>query len=159
MSGPRWPGHSPSTGSGPAARLRAVLALPRCALALLGAASVIVAAACLRVPGVAALAADPPWHGLVACPWRALTHLPCPGCGGTRAVLRLAVLDLPGAFLFNPLVTVTALAAMLLGALALLAPRATDALLARSGRFLATRPGRLALLAALLAEMAAVAIL
>jgi len=136
-------------------RWHAMRASPRCALALLGATSVLVIAACLRVPALAALAAAGPARGIAACPWRALTHVACPGCGGTRAFLRLAVLDLPGAFAANPLVTAAALAAVLAGVLALLAPRGTDSFLERGGRLLATRRGRLALAAALIAEMAA----
>ncbi len=139
----------------PGPRLRAISALPRCELALLGGASVVVLAACLRVPALAALAAAAgPALGITACPWRALTQVACPGCGGTRAFLRLAVLDLPGAFALNPLVTAAALAAVLLGGLAFLAPRATDAFLERCGRLFASRRGRLALAAALIAEMA-----
>ena len=135
-------------------RWRTTCASPRCVLALLGAASVSVLAACLRAPALASLAAAGPAHGIVACPWRAITHVACPGCGGTRAFLRLAVFDVQGAFAANPLVTAAALAAVLLGSLALLAPRGTDSLLERGGRFLATRRGRLALAAALIAEMA-----
>ena len=35
--------------------------------------------------------------------------LPCPTCGGTRALGRLFALDLPGAFAMNPLVAAGAL--------------------------------------------------
>jgi hypothetical protein len=38
------------------------------------------------------------------CPFNALTGLPCPGCGMTRAFLALGRLDLAGAFALNPLV-------------------------------------------------------
>jgi len=37
------------------------------------------------------------------CAFKQLTGLPCPTCGGTRALGRLATLDLPGAFAMNPL--------------------------------------------------------
>jgi hypothetical protein len=49
---------------------------------------------------------------LFCCPWRHLTGLPCPTCGGTHAALALARLDVTGAWRENPLVT--AAAAMLL---------------------------------------------
>jgi hypothetical protein len=127
---------------------------PLRALALLTAAAVVALAAILRVPAMAALAASGPAIGLVACPWRMLTHLPCPGCGGTRAFLRLGALDLPGAFAASPLVTAAALGAVLGGALAVVAPGTTDRILARGGRFLGTRRGRLALAAVLAAQMA-----
>jgi len=38
------------------------------------------------------------------CPFKALTGLPCPGCGMTHAFLSLGRLDLAGAFAWNPLV-------------------------------------------------------
>ena len=41
------------------------------------------------------------------CPFLALTGLPCPTCGGTRAFAALAGGDLWRALLLNPLVTVT----------------------------------------------------
>jgi hypothetical protein len=37
------------------------------------------------------------------CAFKQLTGLPCPTCGGTRALGRLAALDLHGAFVMNPL--------------------------------------------------------
>jgi hypothetical protein len=37
------------------------------------------------------------------CAFKQLTGLPCPTCGGTRALGRLAALDIPGAFAMNPL--------------------------------------------------------
>jgi hypothetical protein len=37
------------------------------------------------------------------CAFKQLTTLPCPTCGGTRALGRLAALDLAGAFAMNPL--------------------------------------------------------
>jgi hypothetical protein len=36
------------------------------------------------------------------CPFKALTGIPCPGCGMTRALLSLAKGDFQGAFHFNP---------------------------------------------------------
>lgn len=39
----------------------------------------------------------------VLCPFRALTNLPCPGCGMTRAFLALGRLDFAGAWARNPL--------------------------------------------------------
>lgn len=39
----------------------------------------------------------------VICPFRALTGLPCPGCGMTRAFLALGRLDIAEAFSQNPL--------------------------------------------------------
>jgi hypothetical protein len=43
------------------------------------------------------------------CALKALTGLPCPTCGSTRALGRLFSLDLAGAFSMNPLTTVVAL--------------------------------------------------
>ena len=42
------------------------------------------------------------WRRGIGCPLHALTGLPCPGCGATRATLALLRLDLPGALAFNP---------------------------------------------------------
>jgi hypothetical protein len=36
------------------------------------------------------------------CLWRAVTHLPCPGCGMTHAVLAMARGHLRAAWAFNP---------------------------------------------------------
>lgn len=41
--------------------------------------------------------------GLPACPLKASTGWPCPGCGTTRAALALADLDLAAAFAVSPL--------------------------------------------------------
>ena len=46
-------------------------------------------------------AAIPVW----GCPFKDLTALPCPTCGGTRALAALGRLDLREALLCNPLVT------------------------------------------------------
>ena len=43
---------------------------------------------------------------VVLCPFRALTGLPCPGCGMTRAFCALGHGDLSGAFGYNALATV-----------------------------------------------------
>lgn len=49
----------------------------------------------------------------VTCPLRRFTGLPCPTCGGTRALMALRRLDLTGALALNPLVTIAALGALL----------------------------------------------
>jgi hypothetical protein len=43
------------------------------------------------------------------CLFKALTGLPCPTCGSTRAVGRLVHLDLAGAIAMNPLATIGAM--------------------------------------------------
>lgn len=43
--------------------------------------------------------------GAPACAFRAISGVPCPTCGGTRALLALAQLDLGAALAWNPLVT------------------------------------------------------
>jgi hypothetical protein len=43
---------------------------------------------------------------LPVCPTAALFHVPCPGCGLTRATLALMTGDLSGATAFNPLAVV-----------------------------------------------------
>jgi hypothetical protein len=40
------------------------------------------------------------------CPFYAVTHLLCPGCGGTRALYEMLHLNLSGALHYNALVTV-----------------------------------------------------
>lgn len=45
------------------------------------------------------------------CPFRHLTGIPCFTCGGTRAVLALTRGDVQAAFVWNPLVAASALAA------------------------------------------------
>lgn len=54
-----------------------------------------------RLAGFSLLAALP---AAVLCPFKALTGLPCPGCGITHAFLALGRLDLAGACAANPLV-------------------------------------------------------
>lgn len=48
--------------------------------------------------------------GLQLCMLKGVTGIPCPTCGGTRALAQLAQLDLAGAFALNPLVAVGCLA-------------------------------------------------
>jgi hypothetical protein len=53
---------------------------------------------------------------LPSCPWHAWTGWPCPGCGSTRAIVRLLHGDLRGAIAMNPL-TVLAASAFVVGGL------------------------------------------
>jgi hypothetical protein len=53
------------------------------------------------------------YHFYPLCPYYALTHLLCPGCGGTRALYYLVHGNLSEAWHYNALVTV--LAPMVLG--------------------------------------------
>lgn len=43
------------------------------------------------------------FYSIAGCPIRLLTGVSCPGCGMTRAWLRVLSLDFPGAFRFHPL--------------------------------------------------------
>ena len=52
------------------------------------------------------------------CLWRAWAGWPCPGCGTTRAIVRLLHADLAGALAFNPLAACAAVAFVLGGVLA-----------------------------------------
>ena len=57
--------------------------------------------------------------GFVLCPFRALTGLPCPGCGMTRAFCAIGHGDFAGAVGFNPLAPFVFAGALLLWAHAL----------------------------------------
>ena len=67
------------------------------------------------------------------CPLKELTGIPCPTCGGTRALAALARLDLKEALLCNPLVTVVWLMMPAATILMELKPRLWQATLARFG--------------------------
>ena len=58
----------------------------------------------LRPLWIAAAGSLPP------CLWRAWTGWPCPGCGTTRAIVRLLYADLAGALALNPLAACAAVA-------------------------------------------------
>ncbi len=62
---------------------------------------VFAACAALTGAGVAILHLDR--LPFTLCAFKQLTGLPCPTCGGTRALGRLAALDPAGAFAMNPL--------------------------------------------------------
>ena len=70
------------------------------------------AAVCLLAPLAPQIAA-----ALPDCLFHAITGLPCPTCGATRAVLALCHLDLAGAAAMNPLAALGA-AGFVLGGLA-----------------------------------------
>lgn len=54
------------------------------------------------------------------CPFKALTHIPCLTCGGTRSVLYLSQFSLIDSFLINPLVFLTAVGCIIWGILSLI---------------------------------------
>lgn len=49
---------------------------------------------------------------LPKCALKATTGIPCPTCGGTRALRALALCDFSGALKWNPIVTVAALTSL-----------------------------------------------
>ncbi len=88
--------------------------------------------------------------GFTVCMLKAFTGVPCPTCGGTRALHHLAHLDLASAWAMNPLVT--------LGLLALVPWALGDLWLLRGGRALdieSAPRGGLVLAALLLAALLA----
>ena len=82
--------------------------------------------------------------GLVPCAFARVTHLPCPGCGSTRAVAALLRGDLTGVLHMNPLGPVMALVLGLLAVEAIVSVLKTgDARRVgstRAGRFLTRAP-------------------
>lgn len=56
------------------------------------------------------------------CPLRTLAGIPCPFCGGTRAVAAVASGEVVEAVRFNPMVVAGLMLVMSLGAVAVLAP-------------------------------------
>ncbi|HYN42833.1 MAG TPA: DUF2752 domain-containing protein [Thermoanaerobaculia bacterium] len=72
---------------------------------LWGAAAASAAALALAAPGLVSRVASV----LLPCPVKAFTNVPCPACGSGRATLALARLDLPAAFVSNPLFSLAAL--------------------------------------------------
>jgi len=84
----------------------------------------------------------------VLCAFKQLTGLPCPTCGSTRTLGRLAELDVAGAFAMNPLVAASAMG-LLLWALADLAllPRGRALRLEARGELGVALRGSLVLLA------------
>ncbi len=65
-----------------------------------------------RLGGASALVAGLLAAGVPGCPVAFFLRVPCPGCGLTRATLRLLHGDLPGALAFHPLVFVALPAAL-----------------------------------------------
>lgn len=73
---------------------------------LLGGGAVVAGGVLLWVPSVLGVSVIPP------CPFRVLTGMDCPFCGGTRGTQALLSGDLAGAADFNMLVPLLALAAV-----------------------------------------------
>lgn len=84
---------------------------------LWGAVAVSAAALALLAPGFVSRLRE----ALPPCPVKALAGVPCPACGSGRALDALARLDLPEAFLLNPLFALAAIAFLAGGVAALAA--------------------------------------
>jgi hypothetical protein len=95
--------HTPHGARGPSATRRALFVLPLTS-------AVFAVSAAWSPTGL---------PGFVLCPFRALTGLPCPGCGMTRAFCAIGHGDFAGAFGFNPLAPFVFAAALLVWAHAL----------------------------------------
>lgn len=95
--------YTPHVARGPDAKRRALFVLPLTS----------------AVFAVSAMWSPKDLPGFVLCPFRAVTGLPCPGCGMTRAFCSIGHGDFAGAFGFNVLAPFVFLAALLLWAHAL----------------------------------------
>lgn len=89
--------------------------------------------------------------GVVLCPFRAVTGIPCPGCGMTRAFCALGHGDLSGAFGYNALAPFVFAAALLVWAHALAAVLKLDAARAALERLKPTQRAATVMLAVTLA--------
>jgi hypothetical protein len=67
-----------------------------------------IALASVYAAGVAALAGVL-GTGLIRCPFAMMTHMPCPGCGSTRAVVALMHFHFGDALRFNPSAPIVAI--------------------------------------------------
>jgi len=112
-------GAAPHGVAGPAARIPRDANAARRALVVLPLTSAVFAASALWRPSEL--------PGVVLCPFRALTGLPCPGCGMTRAFCAMGHGELSQAFGFNALGPFVFAAALLLWAHALAALLRLDA--------------------------------
>lgn len=83
-------------------------ALSRPVRANVAVAAAVVGAVAVHAGAALFFAGHDPYHSQVfaPCPFRAVTGLRCPGCGGTRAMYSLLNGDLAGAIRMNPLVLV-----------------------------------------------------
>ena len=54
------------------------------------------------------------FYGLVGCPFRFVTDIPCPACGSTRAIVSLFRLDISGYFHYQPMAVPLAVSAVVL---------------------------------------------
>lgn len=118
--------------------------------------TIVTAAALLLVLGLLAALPESLADSLslpITCPWRLMTGISCPGCGGTRALACLAARDIAGAMDMNPPLTLATLGTILLGASSIAAPAAADRLLDGLAAAAGTRRARLGLAALLLAQM------
>jgi len=68
----------------------------------------LVAAACCAGLGVLYRVPPSEYSIYPRCPFYAVTHLLCPGCGGTRAIYELLHLNVGAALHYNALVTILA---------------------------------------------------
>jgi len=82
--------------------------------------------------GIGLLLIRPPVEGAYPpCPWKAVTGLDCPFCGGMRCVSALAQGDVGTAVDFNLLASVAVPALLLIGVVALVAGRRAQPMLDR----------------------------
>jgi hypothetical protein len=73
-----------------------------------------------------AVAIFTPWQHLpeIECPFKSILGIPCPTCGGIRAILALRDFHIITAVTMNPLVTIGLFGAGIWGVLLLLLPHA-----------------------------------
>lgn len=120
----------------------------RRALVVLSAGAVVLLLALIATADLAGMLAHLP-----ACPFRTITGIPCPGCGGTRALTSIARGDFAGAMAMNTAVALAALVTIHLGVMALAWPAMADRVLDRLHTIMRTRWARWGAVLIVIAEM------